>query len=324
MLWAPRYDLEIASHMAGGFITGLLLLAAFAYDRDAPESRLLRAAAIVFAFVSLALGFIEIFGKVPIARLFQPEGRVDLLLRGPMKGVNVLVTVLPGVAGMMWASGARTRFALAVLVAGVGALALNSNMDANIAGFILAVVGFVAGLALRHHAFRAAAFAIAGLILFAPAIFAAILHLLPPAADLPASWEQRVLIWRSALAHISAHPLFGTGFGTLRETALSGALGGGDIKAQHTHNAGLHVWFETGFVGAALASAALCALALQSAKALRNQPAAAAAATGAIASVAPFAFVSWSIWQEWWVATMFLAAGLAAAVPRRNDQTPET
>jgi O-antigen ligase len=116
--------------------------------------------------------------------------------------------------------------------------------------------------------------------------------------------------------------LLGSGFGSLRETALSGELGGVAIRAQHTHNAGLHIWFETGLVGAILASGALCALALQSAKALRNQPAAAAAATGAIASIVPFAFVSWSIWQEWWVATLFLAAGLAVAVPR-GEGTPQ-
>ncbi len=198
-----------------------------------------------------------------------------------------------GSPGIMWARGIRMRWALAALVVAVGVLAINSNMDANVAGFVLGVIGFGAGFVFRHHAFRAAALSIAAFILLAPVIFHFALMLMP--TDLPPSWEQRVLIWRSALAHIAAHPLFGSGFGTLRETFLSEDLGGAGIKALHAHNTPLHIWFELGLVGAVLAAGALGALALQSAKALRNEPVAAAAATGAIAALAPFAFVSWSI-----------------------------
>ncbi len=321
MLWAPRYDITIVWHMAGGLSSGLLLLAAFAHDRDSAESKLVRTAAIVFAFGAAGLGFIEIFGKVPIARLFQPDGRVDLLLRGPMKGGIFWSPFCRGSPASCGRAEPRMRWALATLVVAVAILAINSNMDANVAGIILGVIGFGAGFAFTRHAFRAAALAIAAFILFAPALF----HLglsLPLPTDLPASWEQRVLIWRSVLDHIAAHPLFGSGFGTLRETALSDDLGGPGIKALHTHNAPLHIWFELGFVGAVLAAGALGALALQGAKALRDEPVASAAATGAIAALAPFAFVSWSIWQEWWVATMFLAAGVAIAVPR-NDVAPQ-
>lgn len=317
MLWAPHYDLTVSSHMAGGVLTGLLLLAAFMHDPGARDARLMRTAAIAFAFGTLALGFIEIFGKAPIARLVQPEMRVDLIMRGPMKGVTVLVATLWGVAGIMWSRGKMGRYAAGALALGATILAFNSDMDANGVAIMFGAAGFAAGLVFQHHAFRVVAFALAAFVLLTPAIFSAVLPILDQ-FEMRASWDMRVMIWRETLDHIMQNPLFGSGFGSFREVALSFDFEGTKITAQHTHNAALQIWFETGLVGAALVSAALAALAWTSADALRGEKAASAAAVGTICALTPIAFLSWAIWQEWWVATLFLAGGLAGAVYAAN------
>lgn len=312
MLWAPHYDARTSSHMAGGFLTGLLLIAAFVWRPEARDSGMIRTAAIGFALFAAILGAIEIFGRAPITRLFQPHAQIELLMRAPMKGVSVLVVTAWAIAGLMWRRGGLARWGAALLVLAVLILAINSNMDANVAAMILGGVGFLAGNFFGHRAFRVVGLAVAAFILLAPAIFALALPALAQ-THMPASWTMRVAIWSETLSYIAAHPWFGSGFSSFRDVALSFDFAGSTITAQHTHNAALQIWFETGLVGAALAAGALGLLAWNGAKALRGDAAGSAAATGTIAALAPIAFLSWALWQEWWVATMFLAGAIAAA-----------
>jgi uncharacterized membrane protein YebE (DUF533 family) len=46
--------------------------------------------------------------------------------------------------------------------------------------------------------------------------------------------------------------------------------------------------------------------------------AAAAAACGTLASLGVLAYIAYGIWQEWWIATMLVAAALVAAVAVRG------
>lgn len=312
MLWAPEYNLTLSSHNAGGVATGILLVAAFSVRREAPDSRLIRTSAIACAFGMLCLGAIEIFLKVPIARLFQPDARVDLLMRGPMKGMTVMAVTLWGPTAMLWARGQAGRRAAVALALGAAILAFYSDMDANALALLCGLAGFGLGLRFGSDAFRIAGLMVAASILLAPIIIGVAVPLLSP-LQMPDSWDMRVMIWREALVEILRQPLFGTGFGSFRNLALSFDFAGEKITAQHAHNAALQIWFETGLVGAALAAGALGVMAWRAGEALRGDRIGAAAATATIAALTPIAFLSWAIWQEWWVATLFLAGGLAAA-----------
>jgi O-antigen ligase len=154
-----------------------------------------------------------------------------------------------------------------------------------------------------------------------------------PASDLPplegsVSVTHRLKIWRFVADAIADRPLTGWGLNASRE------LPGGNVEVGpgatrlplHPHNAFLQVWVELGAVGAALA-AALGIIALRAVLTLRL-PAAAdargarASALALIASGSLVAGVAFGIWQGWWMAALWLAAGFMAAIggPAQRDR----
>ena len=81
----------------------------------------------------------------------------------------------------------------------------------------------------------------------------------------------------------------------------------------------MQIWFETGAVGAALAAAALLACGWSLSRRLRDDRATAAAAAATIAAIGVIANVSYGVWQEWWDATMLLAAALVASASAMDN-----
>jgi O-antigen ligase len=182
------------------------------------------------------------------------------------------------------------------------------------------VAGFFAGLAAFGLAFAAPRLAlwVTGLglalwMLVAP--FATPLVLANPRliAALPDSWAHRAEIWRYVCEEIRVRPWLGHGFDAARHADERIPL--------HPHSASLQIWYELGAVGAAIAAAMLAVSAFALTRALRHERVAAAAAAATIASLGVVANVSYGAWQEWWIATIFAAAALVAAVydtPKRS------
>jgi O-antigen ligase len=131
---------------------------------------------------------------------------------------------------------------------------------------------------------------------------------------LPISWATRLDIWRAATTDISAHPLLGAGLGSFRALSQPRPTAEGMFQALHPHSASLQIWFELGFVGVALGAASLIALTQAGASALRSDRPACAAATATLLSAGVIANVSYGLWEEWWIATLFIAGGMVAAM----------
>src|SRR5262249_38949885 len=89
----------------------------------------------------------------------------------------------------------------------------------------------------------------------------------------------------------------------------------------HPHSASLQIWFETGAVGAALAAGTLIAAGFALSRLLANNRPTAAASCATLASLGLIANVSFGLWQEWWIATMFIAAALTAAIGARQSSS---
>ncbi len=133
-------------------------------------------------------------------------------------------------------------------------------------------------------------------------------------APLPDSWALRLEAWSYAAGRIGERPLVGWGFDASRTMTETITFDGADVPAMplHPHNAGLHLWLETGLVGAALAAALVLAIARAVARApglTREQAVAACASAAAYAAMAQ---ASYGVWQEWWVATIAWAAAASA------------
>ena len=138
-----------------------------------------------------------------------------------------------------------------------------------------------------------------------------------------ASFLHRLDIWKFTLQKIEERPFQGWGFNASRSIPggneryqlkiRSGRIiGQGDRLPLHPHNGALQVWLELGLPGA-LGFAALFALAtLRTVR--QTDQAGAAAALAAIATAAPIWFLSFGIWQTWWLSVLVLTTLLIVAL----------
>lgn len=206
---------------------------------------------------------------------------------------------------------------LLVLACLAGALAF--RVDANALAFAAAAAAAASAWRFGGRALGALCFVAAASVAAAPLYLGALIALMPDemAASLPVSWHMRLEIWTYVLDQIAASPLIGQGLDSARVLGEDAVLRGEPFNTLplHAHNAGLHIWLETGFVGAALFAAALAALGWRCMHASLCQAQAAAAAFAGAAFLATV-LVGSGVWQEWLHGC--LAVGLAGALMIRR------
>jgi O-antigen ligase len=127
------------------------------------------------------------------------------------------------------------------------------------------------------------------------------------------------MIWRFTADRIADRPFFGWGFDASR--SIPGGdkiLGAGEVALPlHPHNAPLQWWLELGLPGALIGVAFLTATVRAIHRAILGRTDS-AAAFGLMVSAAVMAFVSYGIWQSWWVAILALSAALLTASAARR------
>ena len=129
------------------------------------------------------------------------------------------------------------------------------------------------------------------------------------AGSLKSSATHRLLIWSFVGDRIAERPMRGWGLDSSR------SIPGGQVEIRpgqkllplHPHNAALQVWLELGVPGAVLLALFVAWLWLRLAAAPWPRPYAAAAG-GSLSAALAVAFAGWGIWQEWWIATLGMAA----------------
>lgn len=311
-LWTCYPDHIQAPKLAA--IVGLgLLFAASAFNT--PESARLTRAGALAAFLVLALMLgIEAIWDLPFNRASQPDALYWKVQTNPARGVDILMGLGWGVAAALlrWRAGAVLAAAAALALMGV--FSTQFDQLAHLAGFILGVGGFALGFALPRLAPWLISSAIAAWMLAAPFALPVLLGDTRLIENLPFSLASRIGIWNYVCARISEAPLIGHGLDASRAVTDTIMVQGVEQAAVslHPHSASLQIWFETGFIGAALASAAL----VFGGRALSrsNDRARSAAVCGCLASFGFIANFSYGLWQEWWIATFCLAAAVAGAV----------
>ena len=276
-----------------------------------------------------------------IARHFHaPHGeKYDVALfygRGATIQAILLVPLLLG----LWRGGSRW---LAILQAALGVLAIlaTSSLSAKVALAAAALAGAAVLLAPRLR------FAV--LALFACGVIA-LPFVLPFRPDpLTVCWLSnhkasalhRLYIWNFAAERIADHPIAGWGLDAARR------IPGGDfpvvirgcdseqrptrqlwvestLMPLHPHNAILQVWLELGGIGAILG---LGAVLVVLARAFHAQPwrrrGAQAGFSGVCCGGLAVALVSFGIWQEWFLAALFIAAAISVLAARQDETPPD-
>jgi O-antigen ligase len=263
---------------------------------------------------------VEAAFDMPLNRAIQPEMAEGELNRNPSRGLIVLLALTwPAIAWLL-AGGGSARAMLAGLIV-LAAAALSLQFDQ-----LVTAIGFGVGLIVFGFAFIAPRLAILatslGLSLWMLAgPFVTPLLIASPrfVETIPLSWAARVAIWRYTCAQIMEQPWIGHGLDAGRAVTDRISIRGLDMRGVpvHPHSATLQVWFETGAVGAVLIAALMAVGGWRLAKTFAHDKPAAAAAAGVLAMFGLMANVGWSIWQEWWMATLLMTAGLVAAFGAR-------
>lgn len=320
-LWSP-WDGQASVKVAGLVVFGLLL----GCSMPAPQqARWTLAGASAALTVLIALTAIEALSDSALNRAADPTAGQFTWTQNPARGAVVMLALLwPALA---WMLGAKTAWRWPVMiwfVAGAGFVALQFGQHSNLVGLCVGAAFFAFGFAAPRLAILLPALGLAAWLAVAPFATLAIVSSLQAPAWLPHSWDVRLGIWKYTSERILERPWFGHGLDAARATTERTVYDGEAFRVipVHPHSASLQIWYDTGVIGAVLAIAliALIGLRLSRLYAAARLPAAATAAV--IAMLGTMANVGWSLWQEWWMATIILAGILVVALgaehTRRN------
>ncbi len=311
--WSPHAATEQALKFASQILGGLLL-ATYASSAGA---RLTIAGAAAAALILIPLLAVEALTPLLINRTAQPDV-IDPgeLTRNLSRAGAFLVTIGWGAAGGLLLMGRTwTLLGLALLV-GIAVISTQFDTAANLVAFAAGLIVFGAARVLPRLMIWATTGGLAAWLLAAP--FATPLFFANQAvADaMPLSWAHRAGIWAYAIGRIEERALLGHGFEASRAMEATTIVRGMEFPAiaNHPHSASLQIWLELGGIGAAIAAIALLAGGAWLSRAYSERPLAAAAACGTLATAGVIANVSFSAWAEWWIATLFIAAGIVGAI----------
>nr|WP_238934830.1 O-antigen ligase family protein [Maricaulis parjimensis] len=190
--------------------------------------------------------------------------------------------------------------------------AFSYETQVNAAAFILAAIA--AGLAaFWPRTMITVTFGItAGMLVVMPLALPELIANLPEGVRdaLPLSWIWRLEIWSYAGELIRENPWFGYGLDASRPLNRELLLQGFNVEAlpMHPHNATLHIWLETGAVGAVLLASALVAMGGRIAAAPKLSRLQAIGVVWVFVVYVSLIVFSYGVWQEWHQGTVALAA----------------
>lgn len=274
---------------------------------------------ISLSALTFALDFASEFG---ITKLVDPNAKDGNIEQNLSHGLSVLLLLVPVYFVMLWKNDTWRKWLVGFVVFWVVmATFISGNFAASVAllGLTLAMA---AAWKFPKLTVRLVFLIPILSILLAPFLGLFAMTITPEAKfALPFSWEWRLETWGYLGREIMAHPIIGSGFDSIRtftETFKSRGYLNLPIVPMHAHNMGLHIWTETGLIGAVLASLGLWL----SQRHIQQSPFFSRERTTALCGILTVAFVfsslSYSAWHDWWLGAIFLALSFLALVPDRR------
>lgn len=335
-LWSPTPDAAWHALAIGAAALAASLLAAENAHLGARGARLLSAVFVISSFAALALLFFESRTNgylrliTPPADL-SPDRFKDITALG--RGLAALTpSLFPAAVLAVLIAAPRIRGRTLILgLAVVFFVGLSAALELTIAANTAAVL---AGSAFAVAAWRKprAVITVLTLVFLGALIFAPAIAFLPIdaiaerlAGVLPLSWMQRLYVWRHLAGEALACLPFGCGADYARSLAearemflVPGSAQALRLVPLHPHNVFLQVWLELGIPGVALSALAMIAGGRMAIDASLAPPVAAALAGAAAATLAYWS-VEASIWQEWRLGSVVIAAaGIAICAKLRQ------
>lgn len=329
-LWSldPELSLEAMQGLSAVLIAGCISIY-LAQTAPLPEREARIAAWCLFGACVLLLAIcLEEYGSFGVVRQFLESVRRPRPYTWDAASLNrasvmAFLLVWPGLLAARWLG---FRFAPVGLLAAAIAIAFVSTQitarPAIIFGVGVAAAVYFAGRRLAY---------LVGLL---PLLLTFLMPLLPgriySAAQIDALWPDirfsllhRLHIWEFAADRIREKPWFGWGLDGAR------SLPGGDLTfirdakfmPIHPHNGVLHVWLELGLAGALLL-AGVQYLVWRGLTASSLDKAERAVLCGLYATLLVFFWVSFGVWQNWWIGTLGLVVAWAFIAVRLRQASP--
>lgn len=298
---------------------GLMFAGAAAATPAARNAAL--AGGLAAAIVMMALLAVEALWALPFNRAAQPDAEIGQLLQNTSRATTILLAICwVGAAWLISIGGAARVGAARILLVACALLALQTDQIASIVAWGFGLAAFVLAFAAPRFAILATTTGLAIWMLAAPFLTPLLLANQRLVDALPDSWAIRAGMWEYVCAKIWESPWIGHGIDASRAVAERLQVREFEFRAVqlHPHSASLQIWYELGFVGAALAALTLLLGGWSLARLFAHNRAGAAAAAATIAALGLIANVSYGVWQEWWNATMLVAAALVAALAVRD------
>jgi O-antigen ligase len=314
-LWSPFHNHGQALRLWLTLLPGVLFATVIA--ADAKAQRWVRACALAAVVVLIGLLAIEALFNMPLNRPFNARMPNWEIERNPSRGVSILLALLWAAVAALIARGGALRIGAAALAVAVsGVLSTQFEDTANFVAFGIGLTAFGLGFWLPKLAPQLISAALALWLLIAPFSMPILTSNQRLVDALPFSWAVRVGIWRYVCSQITQHPIFGSGLDASRAVTDKINVRGDVMRAVqlHPHSASLHIWYETGGVGAVLAAAALVTGGWAISRAAAHNRPLAAAACATFAALGVIANISFGAWQEWWDATLLIGASVILAL----------
>lgn len=293
---------------------GIFPAAAYASSSGRP---LLRRVVISIAFLMIALLIIDLLTHHGITFMVDPprEGENVLRKHGDAEmnlghSVTVLALLLPIVSMMIWREFKHGKIVSIAFVILALIAAILAKLFAGILAIIVAVL--VMFLARRFPKFTYGLVFWSAIIsiLAAPLIGIAMGYVSDDMkAAMPFSWEHRVEMWAHVYEQIKLSPIWGHGFDAVRTfdaTFSSRGIENWAVVSLHPHNAGMHIWVETGAIGAVLASVAIFVIGRAAKPFVFSSLYRTIAISGFITALICVASMTYGVWQDWWWAAIML------------------
>ncbi len=320
--WSPYEKVSGFSNAEKIGVMGMMFPAViwlWAKMRDHRLGDMLRKAVIASFIIGLALMVYELASGFKLSFIYDsPDEGVDPFwrkldgIRNVGKGIVFASALLLPITALVWEK-PFAKFGMVLSAVVITVLAI--KLDVSIA-IVVPWIGLLVGLfAMRFpNATVKFVFLMAILAIFMSPAFASLISLIDEdkIAALPTSWEHRLYMWHFVFEQIMQSPLIGHGFDSSRSYTETVVLNNGKTMAAvslHTHNAGLQIWLETGFIGIFLACMTILLLFKPAEAFVAQSKIHAFGFCGFLIAMVLISSVSFGVWEFWWWGT--LSFGLA-------------
>ena len=270
--WSPYQSSGVLTNYMKLLIIGLVLFFSLGVFRHVADTKrlVMQRIFIITTFLSAVMVAIDVGTGFKITLFFNPAPSHEALqfrLIDAEKNLGHAITVLVLLSVpiiLMLKESYKSWKVLSAIYCGLILIASVQNY-LWIGG--IGIVGAILTLIVAHKFPHKTLIAVIGLavasIIFAPLLaFFSSVYSQGDLSHIPGSWEHRLRMWAYCWPVILDNPIIGAGFDAVRTYDDQWRARNGldlSIVSLHPHNAGIHIWTETGIIGCFLAVSSILA-----------------------------------------------------------------